>query len=178
VFDVERFELNQTDFANKELNAKVTRPKPVFRADVKSLEDVVALIKAKHTPGTLSLVVVNTVERVQEIGRQLAELEPLVIHSRFLGIDREALQKKLKGYFGVIIATQVVEAGVDLDADLLITELCPWSSFVQRCGRCGRKRTDNTVEIHWLDYQQHWKAIPYSGAIRCQSASAFSNSTA
>ena len=160
--DVERFELNQTDFANKELNAKVTRPKPVFRADVKSLEDVVALIKAKHTPGTLSLVVVNTVERVQEIGRQLAELEPLVIHSRFLGIDREALQKKLKGYFGVIIATQVVEAGVDLDADLLITELCPWSSFVQRCGRCGRKRTDNTVEIHWLDYQQHWKAIPYS----------------
>jgi CRISPR-associated endonuclease/helicase Cas3 len=159
---VERFELNQTDFENKELNTKVTRSKPVFRADVESIEDIVALIKAKHTPGTLSLVVVNTVERVQEIGRQLAALEPLVIHSRFLGIHREALQKRLQGYKGIIIATQVVEAGVDLDADLLITELCPWSSFVQRCGRCGRKRTDNTVEIHWLDYQQDWKAIPYS----------------
>jgi len=102
---------------------------------------------------------VNTVDRAREIGRLLADLEPLVIHSRFLGLDRELLQKKLKGYKGVIVATQVVEAGVDLDADLLITELCPWSSFVQRCGRCGRKRTNNTVEIHWLDYRQNWKAI-------------------
>ncbi|GAB4232104.1 MAG: hypothetical protein Kow00121_60250 [Elainellaceae cyanobacterium] len=160
--NVERFELDEADLANQKLNAKVTRPKPVYRANVENIEDVAALCKAKHTPGTLSLVVVNTVARAREIGRLLADMEPLIIHSRFLGIDREALQKKLKHYQGVIVATQVVEAGVNLDADLLITELCPWASFVQRCGRCGRKRTDNAVEIQWLDYQQDWQAIPYS----------------
>lgn len=160
--ETERFELDETDFTDQNLNAKVMRSKPVFRASVEGAEDIAALLRAKHQPGGLSLVVVNTVARAREIGRLLADLNPLVIHSRFLGIDREKLQKQLKGYKGVIVATQVVEAGVDLDADLLITELCPWSSFVQRCGRCGRKRTDNTVEIYWLDYQRNWKALPYS----------------
>ena len=146
--EVERFELNEADFANQSLAAKVTRSKPVFKAVVECVEDVAALVKAKHTSGSLSLVVVNTVARARELGKLLAELKPLVIHSRFLGFDREELQKKINNYSGVIVATQVVEAGVDLDADLLITELCPWSSFVQRCGRCGRKRTDNHVQIY------------------------------
>ena len=159
--EVERFELNDVDFAHPILGAKVTRSKPVLRALVDGVEDVAALVKAKHTPGSLSLVVLNTVARAREVGKLLADLNPLVIHSRFLGIDREKLQQKIHDYKGIIIATQVVEAGVDLDADLLITELCPWSSFVQRCGRCGRKRTDNAVEIYWLDYQQGWKPLPY-----------------
>jgi len=37
-------------------------------------------------------------------------------------------------------------------------------SFVQRCGRCGRERTDNPVQIHWLDYTWDWKPNPYSDA--------------
>ncbi|PIG90925.1 CRISPR-associated helicase Cas3' [Gloeocapsopsis sp. IPPAS B-1203] len=164
---VERFELDTADLAHPILAAKVTRPKPVFRAVVQEMTDVAALVETKHVPKSLSLVVVNTVDRAREIGRLLPNLSPLIIHSRFLGIDREKLQQKLKAYQGVIVATQVVEAGVDLDADLLITELCPWSSFVQRCGRCGRKRTDNTVEIHWLDYQQ-WKPLPYD-ATECEA---------
>ncbi|MES1023333.1 helicase-related protein [Gloeocapsa sp. BRSZ] len=139
--EVERFELATEDLAHAELAAKVTRPKPVLRAAVQDIQDVAALVEAHHLPGSLSLVVVNTVERARENGRLISDLAPLVIHSRFLGIDREKLQQKLKGYQGVIVATQVVEAGVDLDA-VLITELCPWSSFVQRCGRCGRKRTE------------------------------------
>jgi CRISPR-associated endonuclease/helicase Cas3 len=51
---------------------------------------------------------------------------------------------------------------------VLITELCPWSSFVQRYGRCRRKRTENTVQIHWLDYQQEWKTRPYD-ATECEA---------
>ncbi|WP_239113003.1 CRISPR-associated helicase Cas3' [Halomicronema sp. CCY15110] len=158
----DRFELSDADFDNKTLSAKIKRPKPVFQTSVETIEDVADLSKAKHVPGTLSLVVVNTVARAREIGELLKDLDPLVIHSRFLGIDREERQKRLYGYQGLIISTQVVEAGVDLDAELLITELCPWSSFVQRCGRCGRKRTDNPVEIHWLDYREGWKPVPYS----------------
>jgi CRISPR-associated endonuclease/helicase Cas3 len=159
--EVERFALEDADFSDSGLATKVTRLKPVFRAAVEGVEEVAALVKTKHLPGSLSLVVVNTVARARAIGELLADLQPLVIHSRFLGIDREKLQEQLKEFKGVIIATQVVEAGVDLDADLLVTELCPWSSFVQRCGRCGRKRTNNAVQIYWLDYQQNWNSLPY-----------------
>ena len=41
----------------------------------------------------------------------------------------------------MVIATQTVEAGIDLDARLLVTDLSPWASFVQRCGRVGRNDT-------------------------------------
>jgi hypothetical protein len=58
--------------------------------------DVAALVEAHHLPGSLSLVVVNTVERAREIGRLISNLAPLVIHSQFLGIDREKLQQKSK----------------------------------------------------------------------------------
>ena len=34
----------------------------------------------------------------------------------------------------IIVATQVVEAGVDISATTLVTELSPWSSLVQRFG--------------------------------------------
>lgn len=168
---VERFELSQEDLNHPVLAAKVTRPKPVYKASVNGVEDVAALVNAKHTPGSLSLVVLNTVARARAVGHLLSKLNPLVIHSRFLGIDRENLQQQIHNYSGVIVATQVVEAGVDLDADRLITELCPWSSFVQRCGRCGRKRTDNSVEIHWLDDQSGWKALPYDDG-ECQETRA------
>lgn len=39
----------------------------------------------------------------------------------------------------IAVATQVVEAGVDISAKVLFAELAPWSSVVQRLGRCNRK---------------------------------------
>ncbi len=159
--EVEHYGLDEADLANTYLASKVLRSKPVYQAQVNTLEDIRNLVRDKHFPGSLSLVVVNQVARAREIGELLSDLNPLVIHSRFLGIDRERIQEQLRGYQGLIIATQVVEAGVDLDAELLITEVCPWSSFVQRCGRCGRNRTDNDVEIYWLDYQEDWSPLPY-----------------
>jgi CRISPR-associated endonuclease/helicase Cas3 len=167
--EVEHFGIDDTDLANAYLASKVTRSKPVHQAKVNTLEDVRDLVREKHSSDSLSLVVVNQVARATELGELLADLKPLVIHSRFLGIDRERLQKQLRIHQGLIIATQVVEAGVDLDADLLITEVCPWSSLVQRCGRCGRNRTDNDVEIYWLDYQESWKPAPYKD-LECQEA--------
>ena len=38
----------------------------------------------------------------------------------------------------IVVATQVVEAGIDLNAAVLVTEAAPWPSLVQRAGRCNR----------------------------------------
>ena len=47
----------------------------------------------------------------------------------------------------IIVATQVVEAGVDISAGCLVTELAPWPNLVQRFGRCARYRGQGRVVV-------------------------------
>jgi CRISPR-associated endonuclease/helicase Cas3 len=71
-------------------------------------------------------------------------------HSRFSREDRQALDDAIETTFGkestsegvVAVATQTVQQSLDLDADLLITDLCPADVLLQRIGRLHRhKRT-------------------------------------
>src|SRR5690606_22559501 len=68
-----------------------------------------------------------------------------MVHGRFRGAERRAWSNDflhrdaaMPAAGRILIATQVIEAGVDVSASLLITELAPWSSLVQRCGRAAR----------------------------------------
>lgn len=124
-----------------------------------------ALIKERHQPGTLTLVIVNRVARAREVyealttagkrGKQLPLYDPervALIHSRFRPNDRLKHQALLFGKGDrIVIATQAVEAGVDVSARLLITELAPWSSLVQRIGRCNRYADVADAEVLWVD---------------------------
>ncbi len=97
----------------------------------------------------ITLVVCNTVDRacatydaLKASGRK-DELE--LVHSRFRPAERETWRDRFLSRESctgkinrIIVATQVVEAGVDISADCLITELAPWPSLVQRFGRCAR----------------------------------------
>ncbi len=107
-------------------------------------------VVAKHRPGTLTLVVMNTVKRAVEAHRALCRVIPdgtdlCLVHSRFRPAERKSWQeaflskKALMPPGGrIIVSTQVVEAGVDLSAATLFTEAAPWPSLVQRFGRCNR----------------------------------------
>jgi CRISPR-associated endonuclease/helicase Cas3 len=88
------------------------------------------------------LWVVNTVARCQEIARQF---NALCYHSRFKVIDRKNIHKCVIEIFRkdstepvIVITTQVCEMSLDLNADVLITELAPIASMSQRMGRCNR----------------------------------------
>ena len=102
-----------------------------------------------------------------------------LIHSRFRPKEREAWRKwltqdaellrKEHSLGRIVISTQVVEAGVDLSAQTLITELAPWPSLVQRFGRCNRRGEflpDNPAQVFWVDVPSpdDKKAAPYSKA--------------
>ena len=99
--------------------------------------------------GARSLVVLNSVARAQKLYEALMYPEPdfpvHLMHSRFFRSDREEKQRFAKEYFGrenrgpcILIATQVIEAGLDLTCDHLHTEICPMNALVQRAGRCAR----------------------------------------
>ena len=50
----------------------------------------------------------------------------------------------------IVVSTQVVEAGVDINAAVLVTEAAPWPSMVQRAGRCNRTGTVADAELWWF----------------------------
>jgi CRISPR-associated endonuclease/helicase Cas3 len=97
-----------------------------------------------------TLIVCNTVDRARAIHAALAGVlrenaqEVLVLlHSRFRPPDRTRQQDRLKGEVDatlgqIVVATQVVEAGVDLSSAILWTEIAPLPSIVQRLGRLNR----------------------------------------
>lgn len=125
----------------------------------------------RHQAGSLTLVIVNTVESAVDTYQQLAKLAgaatpTLLIHSRFRGIERAGHMRRLKELAssgGIVVSTQAIEAGVDIDARTLVTEVAPWSSIVQRAGRCNRagKLTDGEATVWWIVAK---KPEPYAGS--------------
>lgn len=100
------------------------------------------------------IVFANTVKRAIDYCGKLrgilgAERVSLA-HSRFIAADRQARENDLRDRFGrdsdfegVLVTTQVAEAGLNISAPLVISELCPADSLVQRAGRCIRFTEDN-----------------------------------
>jgi CRISPR-associated endonuclease/helicase Cas3 len=141
--------ISEPDRADPRLKTRLEAHKVLARAETRLFGDagayakaLAAEVRARHVEGTLSIVVVNRVARAQEVFRALAKtgVPTRLIHSRFRPAERRAIQREaLAGTFrGVIVATQAIEAGVDVSARTLFTEIAPWPSLVQRFGRCNR----------------------------------------
>ena len=124
-----------------------------------------------------TLVVLNTVKLAVEIWKALKRDKELkksgtdlrLIHSRFRPAERQGWCKEFLNREAcgprrnrIIVATQVVEAGVDISASLLVTELAPWPSLVQRFGRCARWGGTSRVLIADFKYDSDKKAAPYT----------------
>lgn len=97
------------------------------------------------------LVILNTINIAKEVYEKLNEKFPnkniLLIHSQFTMQDRkekeEIFESENKPYPEIIIATQVAEVSLDIDYDVLFTELAPLDSIFQRMGRILRRYRDN-----------------------------------
>jgi CRISPR-associated endonuclease/helicase Cas3 len=138
-----------------------------------------------HQSDSLTLVVVNTVKRAKELYKALnntstqrgskrrggkaeaggpvtAKSVLILIHSRFRPPERRALNHRIMSSVPkegrIVVATQVVEAGVNISARVLFTELAPWTSLVQRFGRCNRFGEYDEAQVFWIDIKQDAKA--------------------
>ncbi|BBL58806.1 hypothetical protein MKFW12EY_24190 [Methylomonas koyamae] len=129
------------------------------------------LVSQQHQIGTNSLVIVNRVERAQQLFAQLKKQKPtaelLLVHARFRLHERRQLNQRLQQAAPeagrIIIATQAIEAGVDISSKTLFTEIAPWSSLVQRFGRCNRYGEYNQTggaDIFWIDIEDD--TLPYA----------------
>ena len=127
-----------------------------------------------YRAGERVLWVVNTVDRCLAISKKLVKelkVEVLTYHSRFRLTDRQkvhaetvkafAFQKEGERKSAIAVTTQVCEMSLDLDADVLITELAPISSLVQRFGRANRHLARGNDFRATLHIYKPPKDLPY-----------------
>ena len=120
--------------------------------------------------GGMGLTLVNTVQRAQELYRLFPEGETIcregqhvgkrlvdgtevyLFHARFPADRRQQREEQALSVFGekgdrtgrkILIATQVVEQSLDLDFDLIVTDLAPIDLILQRAGRLWRHKREN-----------------------------------
>ena len=166
--------LDETDHSHEKVKARIEAQKSIKESPFPASRDGKAeaeLVLKAHAAGSRTLVVANTVKRAVAIHAALSRHKPnarlVLVHSRFRPQDRQAVVEQLldePGESGTIaVSTQVVEAGVDVSARTLFTDLAPWSSLVQRFGRCNRAGELKGASITWFDVEtgKKSKTAPY-----------------
>ena len=146
---LERYPREPQQFAILEQSAEMPRYQVEFTPSDTSCavpEVVSSRVSAALTAGQRVLWVVNQVARCQNIGQEMVRRHADLIcyHGRFRHQDRAQRHGEAIASFAdegsvLAITTQVCEMSLDLDADMLVTELAPIPSLIQRMGRCNRR---------------------------------------
>lgn len=115
-------------------------------------ESVVDIVKQHVNSGRRTLVVRNTVEKAINTYLKLKELFDGVelIHGRFTKSDRALKLIKCRSA-NIVVSTQVIEAGVNMSFDVLITDSASPSSIVQRAGRVARKCEGGEAYVYVIE---------------------------
>lgn len=154
------------------LNLPVERTKTRYYHWAGTALSAEAIIERHHHR---SLVVCNSVARAQTIygdlckNPSLHDTEVILLHSRFLPEHRAFKERRIKELLGkevdrtqgsaIVVATQVVEVGLDISAEVLHTELSPANAILQRAGRCARFQNETgNVYVYPVD-----DVLPYKG---------------
>ena len=141
-------------------------------------------VLARHRSRTL--VVCNVVGRARALFEALrahpdrGNAQVLLLHSRFLPEDRQRIEGEIRRLFGkdgdrsgswIVVATQVVEVGLDITCQTLHTELAPANAVLQRAGRCARYAGEDgdvfvyakTLDADGATVDLAEKVMPYKG---------------
>ena len=142
---------NKINLAEQQFLKKQVRHKVRLIDDYINAEEIVDFYNKNIDLHSLKiLVVVNTVTSAQNLylhlSKQIGKENVKLLHSKFTVEDRKNIEYEIieDGKYEnnkhiIWIATQVVEASLDLDFDFLFTEFAELSSLFQRMGRCNRK---------------------------------------
>ena len=116
-------------------------------------DDIPSLVRNLISDGGNIGIVVNTVKKAQKLAKMLAadlgEETVELLHSAFIASERRLKEEELLKMIGsgenvkrperkVFIGTQVIEQSLDIDFDVLLSELCPMDLLLQRMGRLHR----------------------------------------
>lgn len=148
---------------DKALNVKEFAPIEDKRIEIKytDTENLPKLLDCLLDGGGNAGVIVNTVKKAQDIAKELSEKfgdeNVMLLHSSFIATDRVKNEEKLMKYLGkdgdrpdklIVVGTQVIEQSLDIDFDVMISDIAPVDLLIQRMGRLHRHTRDNRPKKH------------------------------
>lgn len=111
-------------------------------------EKLIQMVLTQISEGGIAGIIVNTVKRAQALARLIPKgADMMIVHAAFLSPAREAQEEKLQRTTGknahrpkkmIVIGTQVLEQSLDIDFDILYTDIAPMDLIIQRAGRLHR----------------------------------------
>jgi len=117
-------------------------------------DGILDILRDKLAGGGCAGIIFNTVGHAQDFAKLALERygndEVCIIHSRFVTTDRLRIEEELRKELGkpsagnkrphrlIVVGTQVLEQSLDVDFDVMISELCPMDLLLQRIGRLHR----------------------------------------
>lgn len=150
----------------------------IRRMEEEALEDD---LREKLKDGGCAGIIVNTVRRAQEISERLKNAFPdytvAVYHAQFLAEERIRREKELMDRIGktstartrdrvIVVGTQVLEQSLDIDFDILITDLCPMDLLLQRIGRLHRHRRERPAALAEPQCSVMWAGEEFESGAR------------
>ena len=148
---------------DKALNVKDFAPIEDKRIEIKytDTESLPKLLDSLLDGGGNAGIIVNTVKKAQDIAKELSEKfgdeNVMLLHSSFIATDRVKNEEKLMKYLGkdgdrpeklIVVGTQVIEQSLDIDFDVMISDIAPVDLLIQRMGRLHRHTRDNRPSKH------------------------------
>ncbi len=151
-----------TETEQQELERCQSRPHPnkalkYIAARPKEVTDKICASVSEHYKSDKRIIVTietvkNLIPAYKHLKEQKGDENIFLYHGRLSNQQRKKVYGELKeredkneGY--LLLTTSAIEVGCDLDAHLLITELCNPDSLIQRAGRCNRKGKIKDAEI-------------------------------
>lgn len=145
-----RFAVKQLEFKPTENSGDSATSKSLLTALLNRHDEMLTAIAGNPELPARTLIICNTVDRAVAVHALLAAEKPegcdlLLLHSRFRPPERSRQMERLKATNlatfpkgQIAVATQVIEAGVDVSSGILCSEVAPLASLVQRLGRLNR----------------------------------------
>ena len=127
------------------------------------VEDNLDRIKADLAAGKKVLVVCNTVVKAQQVYQMLDAEDKLLLHGGFNEEDRNIKEQQLKaGESQLLVGTQAIEVSLDIDYDVLYSEVAPLDALLQRFGRVNRRRTKGIATCYVFRQRSEADRFVYS----------------
>lgn len=116
------------------------------------VDDITNILKSKLSNGGCAGIIVNTIHQAQIlfdcIQAEFPHYETRLLHARYTMADRKRIEAELLERIGkkskssnrnlIVIGTQILEQSLDIDFDILFTQLAPMDLLLQRIGRLHR----------------------------------------
>ncbi|SHE65848.1 CRISPR-associated helicase Cas3' [Alkalibacter saccharofermentans] len=146
-----------------QIDVGIDQKSKTVQVDYLSDNDLFKKLNDLISDGGCAGIIVNTVSRAQKIAKLLSEkFDDNIVklyHSRFLAPDRAEKERliiselgkpskeKVRPYKRIIVGTQVLEQSLDIDFDVLITDISPMDLILQRIGRLHRHSRERPEKL-------------------------------